>query len=233
MFKILVFVTALGAPAIGFAASAGGLDFSACQSAVDTKDPHQRISLFTICLKHGGVGIEAASVIFANRGFTYEQVGEVEKAFQDFNSSIQYYADWPYPYFGRSGVESGRGLCTQAVADIDKAMKMGPPQAPFLNRKAWILATCADPAVRDWPKAVALAQQALKIREDPAVRDTLAAAYAEAGQFDQARAEQAKAIAGVHEQPERVDAMQARLELYNHQLPFHTGGPSTGPATSR
>ena len=190
MIKALIFIVALAVPTVVFAATPGGSDFSACTSAVDAKDPHQRIDLFTICLKRGGVGVGAASVIFANRGFTYESVGEVEKAFQDFNSAIQYESDWPYPYFGRAGVESGRGLCKEALADIDKAMKMGPPQAPFLNRKAWILATCADSAVRDG----------------------------------------AKAIEGLHELPDRVDAMQARLELYNHGLAFHTvaAAPSAG-----
>ncbi len=232
MLRIVGIAVALGLALLATGTRPARADFSACASALDATDPHQRISLYTTCLKHGGVPATDVSSAFNNRGVAYEEIGEVEKALQDFNAAIQYDPNWPNAYLGRAGIESGRGLCKEAVADIDKAIKMGPPRAPFLNRKAWVLATCADPAVRDGPKAIELAQQALKIREDPAVRDTLAAAYAEARQFAPARAEQAKAIAGLHEQPNRVDAMQARLELYSHNLPFHTGGPSTGPATS-
>ncbi len=223
MIKILIPIAALAlaASASATAAAPGGSDYSACGSAIDAKDPHQRISLYTTCLKHGGVGGDA-TWIFYNRASAYQLVGEVEKAFQDFNSSIQYDPTWPNPYVGRAGIESARGLCNEARADMDKAMKMGPPRAPFLNQAAWILATCADPAARDGRRAIELAQQALKVREDSTIRDTLAAAYAEEGQFDLAQAEEVKAIKSAGEQPARLESMQARLELYSHGLAFHT-----------
>ena len=227
--SILVFAAALASPAICLALGSGGADFSACYSAESAKDPHQKISLFTTCLKHGNIGAQNASLMFVQRGFAYQSTGEVEKAFQDFDAAVRYDPNWPIPFFGRSTVESGRGLCRQALADIDTAMKMGPPRAPFLNHAAWVLATCADPQVRDGAKAIALAQQALKIREDPDVRDTLAAAYAEVGRYEDARAEEAKAVAGVRERPQQVDAMQARLELYSHNLPFHTAQATSAP----
>lgn len=225
MFKILSLVGAASclwaASASTVAAMPGGSDFSACSSGLDAKDPHQKISLYSACLKHGGVA-DAAPVVFYLRALAYEQVGEVDNAFQDYNSAIQYKPDWPNAYMGRAGIESARGLCREAIGDMDKAMKMVPPQAPYLNQLAWTLATCADPAVRDGGRAIALAQQSLKIRADSATQDTLAAAYAEAGQFDMAQAAETKAIQTAGEQLPRIQAMQARMQLYSHGLPFHT-----------
>jgi len=58
----------------------------------------------------------------------------------------------------------------------------------LLNRAAWILATARDDAVRDGLHALALAERAVVLtqRNDEESLDTLAAALAEAGQFDQA-----------------------------------------------
>ena len=57
-----------------------------------------------------------------------------------------------------------------------------------LNNLAYMLATAANPKFRDGPRAVQLAEKANRLRErDPALMETLAAAYAEAGRFPEAR----------------------------------------------
>ncbi len=240
MIKFLIPIAAVAAAGLACAPMPARADFSACGSALDAKDPHQQISLYSICLKHGGIPATDVSSAFNNRAVAYEQVGQIDKAFQDFTSAIQYDPNWPNPYVGRAGIESGRGRCKEAVADLDKALKLDPRRAPFLNRAAWVLATCDDPAVRDGRRAVELAQQALKIverqtlktKDDSGIHDTLAAAYAETGQFDQAQAEETKAIQAAAEQPVRVEGMQARLELYHHGLAFHArSGPEAASAT--
>ncbi len=50
---------------------------------------------------------------------------------------------------------------------------------------AWLLATCPDARVRDGRRAVSLARHALELaRAHPDLPETLAAAYAEAGNFE-------------------------------------------------
>ncbi len=185
MIKFLIPIVAVAAAGLAGAPTPARADFSACASALNAQDPHQKISLYSICLKHGGLPRTDVSSAFNNRAFAYEQVGEIDKAFQDFNFAIQYDPNWPNAYVGRAGIESGRGLCKEAVADLDKALKMDSRRAPFLNQAAWVLATCNDPAVRDGRRAIELAQQALKIlarqtlnnKDDSGIRDTLAAAW--------------------------------------------------------
>ena len=63
-----------------------------------------------------------------------------------------------------------------------------PDNVRLLNDTAWVLATCADAALRNGTEAVTLAGHAVDLTSgrDPVLLATLAAAYAEAGRFDKA-----------------------------------------------
>jgi TPR repeat protein len=125
-------------------------------------------------------------------------------------------------------------LVTAGVSAEDKAQgrkwlqegaaKGGPQVAECLNMEAWILATAADPARRDPTKAIGYATQAVGLAPDSAsVRDTLAAAYASAGRYDEAVTEQQKALAAATSgqgDAGRSGEMQARLELYRAHKPY-------------
>ncbi len=222
MIRLVSLFGVLAAMGLAFAPPPARADFSACASALGATDPHEKIELYTSCLKHGGLPRTDVSSAFNNRAVAYQQVGQPDKALQDFDAAIQYDPSWPNAYVGRAAIEAPRGLCKEAVHDLDKALKTGQRNAFFFNQTAWVLATCADSSVRDGSRAVDLAQKALKLKEDSSFHDTLAAAYAEAGRFDEAQAEEARAIqASSGERTERVEGMQARLELYRNRLPFH------------
>lgn len=87
---------------------------------------------------------------------------------------------------------------------------------------AWFLATCPNDHFRNGTKAVELAKKSLALRpDDPATLDTLAAAYAETGQFDLAVEAQKKAL-GLLKEPteEGLADYRARLESYENQKPW-------------
>jgi tetratricopeptide (TPR) repeat protein len=83
-----------------------------------------------------------------------------------------------------------------AVADFAKALTVEPDDSPLLNNYAWVLATSPDDGVRDGRRAIELATKACDITkyEQPHIISTLAAAYAETGDFDKAREWSKKAV---------------------------------------
>jgi hypothetical protein len=94
-----------------------------------------------------------------------------------------------------------------------------------MNNLAWVLATTSDPAVRNGARAVELASQAerLTASRDPYIIQTLAAAYAEFGQFPAAVAagQRALDLAKLQGRNDLAGAIQQQLALYKGGTPFH------------
>ncbi|MGO9242437.1 MAG: tetratricopeptide repeat protein [Bryobacteraceae bacterium] len=81
-----------------------------------------------------------------------------------------------------------QGRFADALAQFRMALDGDPNRVPLLNRAASLLATCPERSVRNAREALALADRARQLTsgQDPAVLDTLSAAYAEKGRYDQA-----------------------------------------------
>lgn len=67
-----------------------------------------------------------------------------------------------------------------------------------LNAYAWVLATHPQANVRNGAEAVTWAKRAVGANPSPGVRDTLAAAYAEVGDWDHALEQQRRAVREAH-----------------------------------
>jgi len=82
------------------------------------------------------------------------------------------------------------GRIADAKTQFDEAVRLRPDWTEPLVAEAWALATSSDDHVRNGPEAVMLAEKAANLtgRQQPDVLNTLAAAYAEAGRFDEALA---------------------------------------------
>jgi hypothetical protein len=111
----------------------------------------------------------------------------------------------------------------EAVKWFRKAAESG--EAKAWNALAWILATSENSAIRDGANAVAFAEKAVAAtnRKKPADLDTLAAAYAEAGQFEKAVPTEQEAIALVQTAAEKND-YTARLKLFEAHVPYRAKG---------
>lgn len=100
-----------------------------------------------------------------------------------------------------------------------RAAEQGDTRAK--NNVAWILATAPDSKLRNGVEALQLAQQAVANRPEADLFDTLAAAYAEAGQFDNAVRAQQRAIKMLRAgQRQSVPEMERRVELYRRRQPY-------------
>ena len=89
------------------------------------------------------------------------------------------------------------------------------------NNAAWILATSKHDRIRNGVLALHLAQRAVAQDESPGTLDTLAAAYAEKGDFARAVATQRSAIAAVSPEAELLRAeLVDRLAKYEARQPW-------------
>ena len=121
------------------------------------------------------------------------------------------------------GLEAvGAGRFGDALREFTAAIKFDPENGTAWNNRAFFRASCAEARYRDGAKAVADATRACELQQwtDSSALDTLAAAHAEKGNFDEAQKWQAKAIklaAGAAESR----GMKSRLELYKAGKPYH------------
>jgi tetratricopeptide (TPR) repeat protein len=135
-----------------------------------------------------------------------------------------------HAYLGAALLDEGR--TEEGVARLSEAVRLQPSFLAASNNLAWVLATSGDDGVRNPVLAVPLAQRAAAITggTDPDVLDTLAAAYAAAGRFEEAvqAAERAVALAAAAGPTERADAIQTRLDLYRERRAYRdpSGEPS-------
>jgi tetratricopeptide (TPR) repeat protein len=162
---------------------------------------------------------------YENRGEIYLRRREWAKAEADFTAATHLSPlDARTRAFALRGqLRMLQGQYQAALADYDAALKWDRKIAPVYAGEAWLLATCPDARLRDGKKAVQLAQQGLKLEDQPALHDALAAAYAELGQFDDAVREQEKAIEQNKDgRQEGWTGAEARLELYKKGSPFRT-----------
>ncbi len=159
-----------------------------------------------------------------NRGSLLARIGEAESAIRDFRESVALTPRNPAPHadLARMLVQQGRGA--EGVESYKRALSLRPEWPQVMNELAWRLATHADKALRDGAEAVRLAERASELIEQkhPVVLDTLAAAYAEAGEFAKAveTAELVLQMAVAAGQAEVAADVRQRLDLYKAGKPY-------------
>ena len=117
---------------------------------------------------------------------------------------------------GRSDALISIGDHTAALADLEAALALDDDNDGVLNNLAWLLATSPDDALRDGKRAIELATKACEETEwkQAHIISTLAAGYAETGDFAKAREYSKKAVETGSESPEVKAQLQKELASY-------------------
>jgi len=112
------------------------------------------------------------------------------------------------------------GQHSEAVSDLQQALELSPDDPSVLNNLAWVLATSPQDEVRDAKRAIELATKACEqsAYSQSHILSTLAAAYAEAGQFETAIKWSQKAVD--MEDPEHGEQLAAELASYREDRPW-------------
>ena len=116
-----------------------------------------------------------------------------------------------------------RGATREAMAQWREALERDPGLAYAANNLAWVLATDPDPELRDPAEALRLARQSAdeSAGSEPEILDTLAAAYASAGRWEEALVAARRALAEARERGDAALAagIGARIEGYRRREP--------------
>jgi tetratricopeptide (TPR) repeat protein len=117
-----------------------------------------------------------------------------------------------------------QGLSREAISSLQKALGLQPASPDIEERLAWMLAAAPQPFLRDGPRAVELAMKACQASggRDPDCLRTLAAAYAQAGDFSNAVKIAQDALQLAAAQPDRALAneLPREIKLYQSGRPF-------------
>ena len=159
------------------------------------------------------------------RGTARRALGNLEGALADFNESVRLAPQSVMPYNYRAGVHYAKGEYTAAIHDHMEALKRDPRQAGTFNQLAWIWATAPELEVRNGERARECATRACELTEwsEPGFLDTLAAACAECGEFEDAVKWQRKAMDQISD-PVRLADYRSRLEMYQDRKPIRVDG---------
>jgi tetratricopeptide (TPR) repeat protein len=116
---------------------------------------------------------------------------------------------------------------------FQKALEIRPDFADAQNslgNVAWLLATSPEASLRNGPKALALARQLDRLfgGNNPVRLDTLAAAYAESGQFPEAvaAAQRALALARSQNNAALADTLRQHIKLLQAGSPLRSAPPT-------
>ena len=125
------------------------------------------------------------------------------------------------------GIANGElGRYRAALADFDKVIGFNMQDTAYyraLDGRAWLRATCPDAAFRNGPAGLEDAKRAAAVMKTAGVIDTLAATYAEVGDFDSAIGCEGPAIAAI--KPSRTDADELKSSFEKRLASFKQHRP--------
>jgi len=121
-------------------------------------------------------------------GLNYSLGNHHQLAITEFDKIIQSDNKSWIAYYSRADILLNTGKHKQAIADYKVALELKRDSEGLLNNLAWVLATSPVDDLRDGTLAVKLALEACELSEykKPHIISTLAAAYAESGDFEMA-----------------------------------------------
>jgi len=164
-------------------------------------------------------------------GALYTTMKQNEKAIAAYDEVLARNPDDVAAMRGRGDALLNIGRRAEAIAEYDKALKLKPGDYGLLNNYAWVLATAPEDKLRDGRRALSMATDACKQTDYKRdyILSTLAAAYAETGDFDSARKYAAQAVevsSPSKEEPDRKDELKKELESYKASKPWREDLPA-------
>jgi len=156
-------------------------------------------------------------------GMALTQKNRVDQAIGHYNRALELNPDYAKAHCDLGFALLQKGQVKPAIKHFRESVRLEPNFHSGLNNLAWVLATHENPEVRNPVEAIQLAEQACEIShyKQPGNLDTLAAAYAAAGRFDEAVEIAEKAVELSSEDKTQADEIRSRLSLYRERKPYY------------
>jgi protein O-mannosyl-transferase len=159
-----------------------------------------------------------------NLGWMLRLAGRLDEAEAQLQQALKFRPDYPEAHYNLAKTLLLKGQAREAVAHLRTALNLQPEDPQNLSGLAWVLATWPDASVRNGAEALELAQKAGRITggPNPVILQTLAAAHAENGQFEEAArvARLARQLADAQPNAVLAEELQWQIELYESGAPF-------------
>ena len=172
-----------------------------------------------------------------NLGNALLKKDRVDEAITQYQQALQIMPGNAKAHYNLGNALLQKGRVDAAIAQYQQALQIKPDAPGVLNNLAWLLATCPDAHLRDGVQAVKYAEQACELTHHGVTPfiGTLAAAYAEAGRYDDAMAaaQQACALATAAGEPALLEQNRKLLALYRARQPYHEAVGKFVPATTQ
>lgn len=165
--------------------------------------------------------------ILERLGLIYLADGKFEQSIDALSAAIDLEPQNALAVRTRGDAYISRGRHAEAVADYNRVLELAPRDASTLNNLAWLLCTSPDAEVRDGKRAIELAEKACELTDhkQPSLLSTLAAAYAETGDFEKALMwiDKAKELAG----EKNAAQFDKERKSYEDRKPFRETAPAS------
>jgi len=209
-----------------------------CDKAVSMRptDPDAQVSLGNLLLQKGRIDDAIAHyqkaitvrpdhfLARSGLGQALLEKGDLDSAIQVCRSALLLRPLDPDCHTTLAIALEEKGNPAQAIQHYQKALEVAPGSIPTLTNFAWLLATSQDAALRNGGKAVELAAQANQLvgGTNTIVLRTLAAAYAEKGEFGNAirTARSAMQLARMHGEDSLTTDLAQQIALYQLGMPY-------------
>jgi tetratricopeptide (TPR) repeat protein len=154
--------------------------------------------------------------------------GELDTAIQHFRAGLLIRPEDADCHTVLAVALDQKGETAEAIQHYEKVLRISPQSIPALTNLAWLLATCSDGSLRNGNRAVELARQANQLTggTNTVTLRTLAAAYAESGQFEKAidNARAALQLARMQGDGSLVLELEQQIGLYRLGTPYREMG---------
>jgi len=158
-----------------------------------------------------------------NLGVLLLKKGEVDNAIAEWRSILVTHPEDAGTNLNLGNALVQKGLLREAISHYEITLREEPDSSLALNNLAWLLAAAPDDSLHDGARAVELALKANQVKADnPYFVRTLAAAYAEVGQFDDAvkTAQEASELANAQGQHALAVQIQDETNLFRRHEPL-------------